>query len=143
MLAEGLDVRANGGYVLAPPSYFECAEYQGHYRWSIDNARAIAGAPQWLVDKIAAIKGSGTGHSSLPASAWREIVDNGAGEGTRDCTVTKIAGHLLRRYIDPFVVRSLMQSWNETHCRPPLPDEDVRRIVRSLCEIEERRRARR
>jgi hypothetical protein len=139
-LAEGLDIRANGGYTLVPPSYFEGPDYRGHYRWDLDNARKIADAPQWLLDKIAAIGGSGNG--STPPSAWREILASGADEGTRDCTITKIAGHLLRRYIDPYVVLDLMQSWNATHCRPPLLEADVRRIVNSVAGLELRRRGR-
>src|SRR6516162_5117741 len=62
-LAEGLDIRANGNYTLVPPSYFEGPDYRGQYCWSLDNARKLADAPQWLLDKIAAIKGSGNDHS--------------------------------------------------------------------------------
>ena len=53
----------------------------------------------------------------------------GVDEGQRDCTVAKLCGHLLRRFVDPFVVLELMQCWNATRCRPPLPEEDVTRIV--------------
>lgn len=34
--ALGLDVRAKGGYVLAPPSYIETPEYAGCYEWAGD-----------------------------------------------------------------------------------------------------------
>ena len=78
---------------------------------------------------------------ALPPEAWRELVANGAVEGTRDCTITKLAGHLLRRRIDPFVALELLQSWNATKCVPPLLAADIERIVASVASRELRRRA--
>jgi Primase C terminal 1 (PriCT-1) len=46
----------------------------------------------------------------------------------------------MRRYIDPHVVLTLLQSWNITHCTPPLPTEDVERIVNSIAGKELQRR---
>jgi hypothetical protein len=62
-------------------------------------------------------------------------------EGTRDCTVAKLAGHLLRHRIDPFVALELLQTWNATKCAPPLPAADIERIVASVAGRELRRRA--
>jgi Primase C terminal 1 (PriCT-1) len=75
------------------------------------------------------------------AIARRELVANGVAEGTRDCTVAKLAGHLLRHRIDPFVALELLQSWNLTKCMPPLPAADIERIVASVAGRELRRRA--
>jgi hypothetical protein len=47
---------------------------------------------------------------------------------------------LLRRFVDPIVVLELVQCWNATRCRPPLPEADVTRIVDSICGKELRRR---
>ena len=44
-------------------------------------------------------------------------------------TLTRIAGHLLRRYVSPYVVIELLLAWNATRCRPPLRDKDIMRIV--------------
>jgi hypothetical protein len=66
---------------------------------------------------------------------------NGAAEGTRDCTVVKLAGHLLRRRIDPFVVLELLQTWNATRCAPPLAAADIERVVASVAGRELQRRA--
>jgi Primase C terminal 1 (PriCT-1) len=77
----------------------------------------------------------------VPPEQWRELVVTGAVEGTRDCTVAKLAGHLLRRRIDPFVALELLQSWNATKCVPPLPASDIERIVASVAGRELQRRA--
>lgn len=40
----GIDLRANGGYVVAPPSVHRSG---GHYEW-LDANRSVASAPSWL-----------------------------------------------------------------------------------------------
>ena len=51
-------------------------------------------------------------------------------EGTRDITVTRLAGHLLRRHVDPIVALELLQSRGMPRtANPPLPAADVERIV--------------
>jgi hypothetical protein len=46
----------------------------------------------------------------------------------------------LRRYVDSALALQLLQSWNATHCRPPLPEEDVKSIVNSISGKELKRR---
>jgi hypothetical protein len=130
----GIDIRADGGYVLAPPS----AHPDGPaYKWAQDGARALADPPQWLLDKIAAIGGNG---HCIPPSEWRQLVADGVGEGQRDDSATRLTGYLLRRYLDPGVVRELLGCWNELRCRPPLPPEDIDRIVNSIASREQGKR---
>jgi hypothetical protein len=135
-LAEGLDIRGDGGYVVVPPSMHPCGE---PYYWSIECARRIAAPPQWLLDKIAASNGNGNGRVT-PPSEWRQLVTDGVDEGQRDVSATRLAGYLLRRYLDPGVVRELVGCWNELRCRPPLPPEDIDRIVNSIAGREQGKR---
>ncbi len=57
-LAEGIDIRGEQGYILAPPSYLkETATYKfpGLYEWVSDQGigdMEIPHAPQWLIDKL-------------------------------------------------------------------------------------------
>ena len=46
----GIDVRGDGGYVLAPPSVHPSGRA---YAWSVDSAATFAAAPAWLLAKIA------------------------------------------------------------------------------------------
>src|SRR5215475_2478729 len=133
-LGLGLDIRATGGYVLAPPSIHPTGR---RYEWSVDCASAIADAPAWLLQIIAA-PANGNGKTT-PPSEWRDLV-KGVSEGARDCSLTKLTGYLLRRHVDPFVVLELIRSFNATRCTPPLPDKDVERIVSSVAGIELKRR---
>lgn len=125
--APGVHVRGDGGYVVAPPSIHPSGR---RYCWSVDSASVIAEAPAWLIELVAApAKGKG---SATPPSEWRALVAEGVDEGSRNTQLTRLTGHLLRRYVDPFVALQLVQSWNATHCRPPLPDKDVLRIANSI-----------
>jgi Primase C terminal 1 (PriCT-1)/Bifunctional DNA primase/polymerase, N-terminal len=83
---------------------------------------------------------NGNGNGAIPPAKWRELVTAGVAEGNRDVQITRLTGYLLRRYVDPFVTLQLVASWNLTHCRPPLPSEDVARIVNSIAGRELRRR---
>jgi Bifunctional DNA primase/polymerase, N-terminal/Primase C terminal 1 (PriCT-1) len=135
-LADGIDTRGDGGYVLAPPSVHPSGR---KYCWSVDTANAFAEAPRWLLDKITE-PSNRNGNGATPPSEWRELVTSGVEEGKRNEQVTRLTGHLLRRHVDPFVTLQLAQSWNATHCRPPLPSRDVERIVNSIAGRELRRR---
>ena len=123
-IAPGIDTRGDGGYVLAPPSIHPSGKA---YCWSVDCAKGFASAPGWLLNKISE-RTNGNGQAT-PPSEWRALVAAGVDEGARDCTIAKLSGHLLRRFLDPFIVLDFMQCWNAVRCRPPLPEDDVTRIV--------------
>ena len=127
-----IDVRGEGGYVLCPPSIHPSGR---SYSWSVDSADHIEEAPAWLLAKQ---KGVAVATTTL-SSEWRALIE-GVREGARDCSVTKLAGHLLRHHVDPFIALGLLQSWNATHCTPPLPAADIERIVNSIAGNELRRR---
>src|SRR3974390_3264813 len=82
-IAPGIDVRGDGGYVLAPPSIHPTGR---RYEWSVDCASALAEGTAWLIDKVSLPANGVT--PALPPEAWRELFANGAAEGTRDCTIT-------------------------------------------------------
>jgi hypothetical protein len=136
-VARGIDIRANGGYALTPPSIHPSGR---RYEWSVDSASVIADAPSWLLEKIGAPRKRGNGNGHAPPTDWPALAAAGVDEGARDDALTKLAGHLLRHYVDPRVTLELLQSWNATRCRPPLPDEDVLRIVNSISGTELARR---
>lgn len=134
-VAPGIDVRGNGGYVLAPPSVHPSGKL---YAWSVDCAKAVAEAPAWLLAKIAT-PNSGNGVAT-PASEWLKLAEGGVTEGTRNDAVAKLTGHLLRRRVDPRVTLELIRTWNAARCRPPLADKEVEAVVNSIAGKELRRR---
>jgi Bifunctional DNA primase/polymerase, N-terminal len=106
-IAPGIDVRADGGYVLAPPSMHPSGRA---YCWSVDSGNTFAPAPDWLLARISDTHSDGT-VAATPASEWRDLA-KGVAEGARDCSAARLAGHLLHRRVDPFVTLELLRGWN-------------------------------
>jgi hypothetical protein len=132
-IAPHVDTRGTGGYVLAPPSIHPSGR---RYCWSVDSARALAAAPEWL---LAMIVEPASGPTITPPTEWRELA-KGVAEGARDCSAARLAGLLLRHHIDAIVTLELLQAWNATRCAPPLPEGDIVRIVDSIAGKELKRR---
>jgi hypothetical protein len=134
-IAAGIDVRGDGGYVVVPPSVHPGGR---QYHWSVDSAGSFAAPPDWLLARIG--KPSAAALPTPPAE-WRDLVRDGVGEGRRNQTVTRLAGYLLRRHVDPLVALELLTTWNATRCQPPLAVAELATIVDSIAGRELKRRA--
>lgn len=127
-IAPGLDVRADGGLVVAPPSLHPSGR---RYAWEVSHDPddlAPAAMPGWLRE-LALGSGAARGH---PAAYWRALVRRGVGEGERNSTIASLAGHLLWREVDEPVILELLLCWNRIRCQPPLPDQEVAATVESI-----------
>lgn len=127
-IAKGLDLRGDGGMIVAPPSIHPSGR---PYAWQDTHAPdeiALARLPAWLL-ALARGGSAGTGH---PLPYWRSLVRRGVGEGERNSTIASLAGHLLWHDVDPDVVLELLLSWNQARCRPPLSDDEVAQTVQSI-----------
>jgi Bifunctional DNA primase/polymerase, N-terminal/Primase C terminal 1 (PriCT-1) len=125
-LAPGIDLRGDGGYVVAPPSVHPNGE---PYRWlRAPEVLQPAALPPWLL-RLPLGTGPTRGH---PPSHWRDLIRDGVGEGRRNISVASLAGYLLHHGIDPEVVAELLLGWNQARCRPPLDDAEVLRTVDSI-----------
>jgi hypothetical protein len=134
-LAVGIDIRTNGGYVLAPPSRHVSG---GFYTWLVDPDEAmLAPLPTWLIEALAK-------PHATPPEEWRKLVRDGPAEGSRarQQGAASLAGHLLRKFIDPHMALDLVQCWNAQHCDPPLEPDEVTRIVDAIGGREKKRRER-
>ncbi len=133
-LFPGVDLRGIGGYVVVPPSVHPSGT---HYRWEVPlTESSVAEAPAWLLE--AALERSTP--RAHPPEEWRALVSQGVTEGGRNNAIAKLAGHLLRRDVDPWVVLGLLLCWNGTRCRPPLTEDKITRTVDSIAGRELRRR---
>jgi len=132
---EGLDLRGDGGVVVAPPSIHPSGRpYQWRPRHSPDDL-APAPLPHWLL----AEGGDASPHPGHSLPHWRALVHDGVGEGARNATLASLTGHLLWHGVDPVVALELMLAWNRQRCRPPLPDDEVADVVASIVRTHARR----
>jgi len=129
----GIDLRADGGCVVAPPSVHPSGR---RYAWSAGNAPEeipLATLPPWFLDLLR--HPTRMGH---PVTHWRHLVHEGVAEGERNANLASLTGHLLSRGVDPEVALELLLAWNRLRCRPPLPDDEVARVVQSIARLHER-----
>lgn len=136
-----IHVRGNGGYVVAPPSIHPTGRA---YAWSVDSANAFANAPHWLIELVTG-NATSDGRPATPPEAWRSFVARTYEGSHRGSAIARLAGLLLRRYIDPYVALSLCQQFNMLRCIEPLTWFEVQRIVNDIAnrEADRREKARR
>lgn len=138
-LGPGLDVKADGGYIVAPPSRHLSGRT---YEISVDHHPddvPLAEPPAWL---IAALTGGAVeAKRARPTAEWRELTRHEIKEGRRNDALTRLIGHLLRKGVDPHVALDLLLGFNVRNCRPSLPEREVAQIVANINRREQRRRA--
>lgn len=126
-LVGGIDVRAEGGLVVAPPSIHPSGRA---YAW-IDDEEAPqdpSALPRWMVSLIR----RRSDHSGHDAHHWRRLVADGVSEGERNSAIASFAGHLNWCGVDSDVIKELMLCWNRVRARPPLDDVEVVRTIESI-----------
>ncbi|MFC3205624.1 bifunctional DNA primase/polymerase [Aquamicrobium soli] len=138
-LGRGIDLRGDGGYIVAPPSLHICGR---SYAISVDHHLdevPLSDLPSWLSELLGTPARRKDGAKARPRD-WRAHVVRRYAEGARNDAIVRLAGHLLRARVDPRVCLSLLASWNKEHCAPPLDDEEVVVTVRSIAAREVARR---
>ena len=130
-VAPGIDVRAEGGMIVAPPSIHPSG---GRYVWVAAGA-PVTPLPRWLLALVQGMRPAGQGHG---AQYWRALAAEGVSEGARNATIASFAGHLLWSGVDLEVIKELLLCWNRVRARPPLSDDEVIRTVDSIHRTHER-----
>lgn len=119
----GIDIKCDGGYVIAPPSNHASGS---QYEWEAssepwgDDQVAVAAAPEWLLNELKA-KGVGA-----------EPIAGKIGEGKRNDELASLAGTLRRRGCQPDEIYAAISAVNQNRCEPPLPEDEVLAIAKSI-----------
>ncbi len=116
-LRPGLDVRAEGGFIVAPgSSHISGKDYVWSQAFSLDK---VAKIPHWLLAEI--IK--------PPAKTQFNTV---IGEGQRNTFLTSQAGYLLKRGLRGNDLLKELLTINNTRVSPPLEFSEVSRIASNV-----------
>lgn len=122
----GIDVRGEGGYVIAPPSVHPTGKA---YEWILSPQDiSIMKFPDWIF-QVASKKQN--------TSDWQRVLW-GVSEGERNTSATRVVGKLLSVFPPTdweAVVIPLMRGWNNQNI-PPLSELELQRIYESLAEKE-------
>ncbi|NLB94522.1 MAG: AAA family ATPase [Armatimonadetes bacterium] len=148
-LGPGLDVRGDGGYVIAPPSLHPSGVL---YAW-VQEGEATALPPAILESLLEQHR-----HSPQPVTArvdqddtqtlsddeqWLTRSLGGVASGSRNQTLTRLAGYLAGKGLPFDVTERLVEVWDDRN-DPPLRAEDeagFRRTLRSVYEREAAKKA--
>lgn len=126
-----VDIRGDGGYVIAPPSIHETGRV---YRWSREGEWPPPLAPARLIELIRANTRQPRGDNAEPrpsgAHDWISTALQGVGEGARNDTCARLAGYLLTKL--PFDVTLSILTQFGARCRPPMPEREVRITCESI-----------
>src|SRR5215218_4626847 len=123
-VAPGLDVKASGGYVVAPPSLGPDGR---PYEWIVSPEEAnLAEPPRWLMNLLAEERSKG------PAPLVGERIPS----GKRNDALASLAGTIRRRGMGEAEILAALQVANEQRCQPPLEAREVEKIAASVARYE-------
>lgn len=130
-LGPQLDVRGDGGYIVAPPSVHPSGAV---YRWTEVPGRVpLAPVPDAIVDRLRGVVGRIAGPSAeREPSRAIDVVFTGVAEGGRNQALAEYVGRLFRLGARELEVLELARGVNHTKFRPPLPAEEVEAVVKSI-----------
>lgn len=120
----GVDVRGDGGYIVAPPSIHPNGT---QYAWERDPRKhEIAEADGNVMAFIEFVQGKKDDESNKALSVPREIESGG-----RNNTLFKMACSLQSKGLSNSAILAAVMAENAEKCNPPLSNNEVRRLVES------------
>jgi putative DNA primase/helicase len=125
-LGPGLDVRGDGGYVVAPPSVHASGRA---YLWrpGRSSENELVDLPEWLLDLL-----RGGGQSDRSSTLVGALIR----EGSRNSTLTSLAGGMRRRGLSESAIYAELRKLNADRVVPPLDDREVAAIATSISRYE-------
>ena len=128
-LAPGVEVKADGGYVVAPPSIHPTGEL---YRWegaSHPEDVALAALPEWLLRLMRR-------ESVLQNGAHASIFNTLIPEGQRHNTLLSLAGTMRRKGMSTESITEALLVENRSRCIPPFQESEVKKLTQSVARYE-------
>lgn len=121
-ILEGIDVRGEGGYVIAAPSIHPNGTL---YEWEFNPEEVEIAKPDDIVKKFLA-----TGSETKEAKEHFKLPDV-IPSGSRNETMHKLACSLQSQGVSDDGIMAAVREENRTRCNPPLADDEIETIVKS------------
>jgi len=124
LLGKGVDFQAERAFVVAVPSVVDTQNGPMNYTWEVGpTSSSLAQLPRGLVTKLKEPQSP----RQVDPSIQGKIM-----EGGRDNHLTSFGGRLRRQGLSEPVILVALREENEIRCKPPLSEEDLKRIAHSV-----------
>jgi putative DNA primase/helicase len=137
-IAPGLELKAAGGYIVAPPSIHPNGKPYVWLRGYSPKDLPLAELPEWTLVPLLSADGDRVepepptpalaGYGSQDAPEEEEVVH----EGARHDFLVRLAGKLRAAGFGIEAIEAALLSENARRCRPPLPEAEVKAIAKSF-----------
>jgi hypothetical protein len=136
-LAKGVDIRTDGGYIVAAPSEIP----EGPYRWAStleleDRLEQLPEPPVWLVADLDRLAERSPSSPTLAHVAAGDADANAIPVGQRNGTLARLAGSMRRVGMSQAEIAAALHRANEDRCRPPIASREVDQIASSIARYE-------
>jgi hypothetical protein len=118
----GLDLRGDGGYVVAPPSNHVDGDY-GFEPGLAPHEVPLAPMPLWLLDLAL-----GNLESTQPAPTTTAS-EGALGKGERHPTLFALAGAMRQKGMSRAGIEAALKAENLARCSPPLDEKEIQKMV--------------
>jgi hypothetical protein len=128
-IGEGLDVRGEGGYIIAAPSLHASGR---RYEW-LNNLKPIQ-PPEWLLKLLTEERGASAQKTQPRANSGASI---GAviPEGERNNGLFRIGSAMRGQGYNHAQIEAELRDINARRCSPPLLDDEVQKIAGSCVKL--------
>lgn len=117
-LFEGIDLRADGGFIVLPPTIHPNGN---RYEWI--KRGALGAFPVGLLDLRT--------QPTTQNEGWIVEALRGVSEGGRNDTCARLAGYFFKKGVNADIVEAMLLEWNERN-DPPLPVHEIRTTLKSI-----------
>ena len=115
---EGADLRADGGFIVLPPTVHPNGN---KYEWVRKGPLGVFPLPLLDLESKPTVRNEG----------WIVEALRGVSEGGRNDTCARLAGYFFKKGINADIVEAMLLEWNERN-DPPLPAKEVRTTLKSI-----------
>jgi Bifunctional DNA primase/polymerase, N-terminal/Protein of unknown function (DUF3987) len=121
-IGEGIDLKAEGGYVIVPPSKIDIPEHQGRdYCWDVPPWDAtLAEAPAWIASKPKP-KEADAENPWVVRGDDDLLTHPGSPEGERRKTLVRLVGSHLAQKDREAIILAMAEAW-ASRCQPPFDE---------------------
>jgi Bifunctional DNA primase/polymerase, N-terminal/Primase C terminal 1 (PriCT-1) len=130
LVSEGVDIRAEQGYVVAPPSL-----HANGTKYEVEVKGPLAEVPEWLLSVMTQHETTAEEPTQNKHNPYTDAPV--VFEGQRNETLFKLASALRGQHaMQQEQILAILLEYNAAKCTPPLSEDEVLRICASVCKFE-------